>query len=120
MVPRKPGPSPATDLDPGFRRGTNETDMPQIDQISEIFASQLFWLFITFGLVYLIIGRGMLPKISATVDARDKKISDDLEAADRARAAADETAQDMVARLSGAKVTKAQATKAVKASLANG
>lgn len=164
--------------------------MPQIDQISEIFASQLFWLLITFGLVYLVIGRGMLPKISATVDARDKRISDDLAEAERARATADEieedyrakteanraealkvtqaakdasareteqkvkaadaetadrigaaearireaanaamadietvaaeAAQDMVARLSGAKVTKAQATKAVKAALANG
>ena len=164
--------------------------MPQIDQISEIFASQLFWLLISFGLVYLVIGRGMLPKISATVDARDKRITDDLAEAERARATADEieedyrakteanraealkvtqaakdasareteqkvkaaeaetadrvgaaearireaanaamadietvaaeAAQDMVARLSGAKVTKAQATQAVKAALANG
>lgn len=64
--------------------------MPQLAQISEIFASQLFWLLVTFGLVYLIIGRGMVPKIAATVDERDKRISEDLAEAERARARADE------------------------------
>src|SRR3546814_21089663 len=65
--------------------------MPQIAQISEIFASQLFWLIVTFGVVFVVIGHGMLPKISATVDARAKRISDDIAEAERARAAADET-----------------------------
>ena len=64
--------------------------MPQIDQISEIFASQLFWLVVTFGLVYLVVGRGMLPKIEATVDARDRQIAGDLAAADAARRTAEE------------------------------
>ena len=64
--------------------------MPQIAQISEIFASQLFWLVVTFGLIYLVIGRGMLPKIEATVDARDQRIAGDLAAAESARRAADE------------------------------
>jgi F-type H+-transporting ATPase subunit b len=65
--------------------------MPQIDQISEIFASQLFWLIITFGLIYVVVGLGMLPKIEATIDARDQRIAEDLQGAERARAAADET-----------------------------
>jgi F-type H+-transporting ATPase subunit b len=64
--------------------------MPQISQISEIFASQLFWLVLTFGLIYLVVGLGMVPKIEATVDARDRRISDDLAEAERARARADE------------------------------
>ena len=64
--------------------------MPQIAQISEIFASQLFWLLVFFGLIYLVVGRSMLPKIEATVDARDSKISEDLAEAERARARADE------------------------------
>ena len=63
--------------------------MPQIDQISEIFASQLFWLVVTFGLLYFIVGRGMLPKIEATVDMRDQRISGDLAAAEAARASAE-------------------------------
>ncbi len=56
--------------------------MPQISQISEIFASQLFWLIVSFGLIYLVVGRGMLPKIEATVDQRDRRISEDLAAAE--------------------------------------
>jgi F-type H+-transporting ATPase subunit b len=63
--------------------------MPQIDQISEIFASQLFWLVVTFGLLYFVVGRGMLPKIEATVDLRDKQIAGDLAEAESARAAAE-------------------------------
>ena len=64
--------------------------MPQIAQISEIFASQFFWLAIVFGLIYFVIGRGMVPKIEATVDQRDKQIASDLAEAERARARADE------------------------------
>jgi F-type H+-transporting ATPase subunit b len=63
--------------------------MPQIAQISEIFASQLFWLVVTFGLLYVVVGRGMLPKIEATVDARDQRIAGDLAAAEAARASAE-------------------------------
>jgi F-type H+-transporting ATPase subunit b len=63
--------------------------MPQIAQIAETFGSQFFWLFLTFGLIYLVVGRGMVPKISGTVQARDQRIADDLAAAERARAEAD-------------------------------
>lgn len=63
--------------------------MPQFDQISEIFASQLFWLLIFFGTILVVIGYGMLPKIQATVDERDSKIAADLKAAEGAREEAD-------------------------------
>ena len=62
--------------------------MPQISQILETYASQFFWLLIVFGLLYFGIGRAMLPKIEATVDARDAKIAGDLAAAEKARAEA--------------------------------
>ena len=61
--------------------------MPQFDQIGEIYASQLFWLAIFFGAIFVVIGLGMLPKIQSTVDARDAKIAADLEAARGARQA---------------------------------
>ena len=66
--------------------------MPQIAQLTAdnwYLASQLFWLLVIFAAVYVVIGRGMLPKIEATVDARDRKVSDDLAAAKAAHAAAD-------------------------------
>jgi F-type H+-transporting ATPase subunit b len=63
--------------------------MPQIDQIADVYASQLFWLVIFFGAIFVIVGLGMLPKIQATIDARDEKIAADLKAAEEARTAAD-------------------------------
>ena len=63
--------------------------MPQIDQIADVYASQLFWLVIFFGAIFVIVGLGMLPKIQATIDARDEKIASDLKAADEARTSAD-------------------------------
>jgi F-type H+-transporting ATPase subunit b len=62
--------------------------MPQIAQILETYASQFFWLLVTFALIYFVIGMGMLPKIDANIEARDRKIADDLAAAERARAEA--------------------------------
>jgi len=63
--------------------------MPQIDQISTIYASQLFWLVLVFALIYFGIGRAMLPKIERTIEGRDAKIKGDLAAAEQARAEAD-------------------------------
>jgi F-type H+-transporting ATPase subunit b len=59
--------------------------MPQIEQLPAIFFSQLFWLLVVFGIIYFGIGRGMVPKIQSVVDDRDRKIADDLAAAQRAR-----------------------------------
>jgi len=64
--------------------------MPQIAQLAETYASQIFWLLVIFGFVYFVIGRGMVPKVMDTVGLRDKQIADDLAAAQSARDAADE------------------------------
>ena len=100
--------------------------MPQIAQLSETYASQVFWLLIFFGLIFFVIGNGMVPKVMATVAARDGQISGDLAAAEAARRAADEaeiawgqqsaaqraTAQALIAK------AKAEATHAAEARLA--
>ena len=86
--------------------------MPQIAQISEIFASQLFWLVLTFGLIYLIIGRFMLPKIEGVVEARDRRIADDLAAAEAARTRADEIERDYDAKTAE---SRAEAQKLIQA-----
>ena len=64
--------------------------MPQISQLAATYASQIFWMLVFFGFIFFVIGRGMVPKVMATVDARDKQIADDLAAAEAARKAADE------------------------------
>ena len=63
--------------------------MPQIAQIGDIYVSQLFWLAIFFGAIFIVVGLGMLPKIQATVDSRDQRIAADLRQAEQLRAEAD-------------------------------
>lgn len=63
--------------------------MPQIAQLGETYASQIFWLLLIFGFIFFVIGRGMVPKVMETVSIRDKQIADDLAAAEKARHAAD-------------------------------
>ena len=65
--------------------------MPQLSQLSEVYLSQLLWLAVALGFIFFVIARGMVPKIQATVDAREQKIAGDLERAQAARAEADET-----------------------------
>ena len=62
--------------------------MPQINQLLLVYQSQWFWLFLVLAVIYVGIGKGMLPKIEKTVDDRDAKIAGDLAAAEKARAAA--------------------------------
>jgi len=59
--------------------------MPQIVQLPLIFFSQLFWLAVVFGIIYFVIAKGMVPKIQGVVDDRDRKIAEDLAAAQKAR-----------------------------------
>ena len=82
--------------------------MPQITQLPFIFFSQLFWLLLVFGIIFFGIGRGMLPKIQGTVDAREKKIAEDLERAQAARAGAEETEAASRARMDAARADAAR------------
>lgn len=77
--------------------------MPQINQLSEIFFSQLFWLAVVFGIIYFVIGRGMVPKIRGTVGARDAQIAADLQRAQAAREDADRTEAEWRARMDAAR-----------------
>ncbi|RVQ68942.1 ATPase [Croceicoccus ponticola] len=63
--------------------------MPQIEQLAATYSSQIFWLLLIFGLVFFVVGKGMVPKVMDTVAVRDRQISDDLAAAQSARMQAD-------------------------------
>lgn len=63
--------------------------MPQIAQLAATYSSQLFWLLLNFGFVFLVIGRGMVPKVQGTLDRRQQQISDDMAAARAGSARAD-------------------------------
>jgi F-type H+-transporting ATPase subunit b len=57
--------------------------MPQLNP--EFWISQIFWLTITFGILYVVLSKLILPKISANLELRKSQISDNIEAADRQR-----------------------------------
>jgi len=82
--------------------------MPQINQLPFIFWSQLFWLAVVFGLIFFVIGRGMLPKIQGTVELRDAKIAEDLERAQAARSEAEATEAEWRARMDTARAEAAR------------
>lgn len=63
--------------------------MPQIAQLAETYSSQIFWLLVFFGFTFFVVGKGMVPKVLATVEARDSQIAADLAAAQAARDEAD-------------------------------
>lgn len=88
--------------------------MPQLIQLPDILWSQLFWLAVVFGVLFFVIGRNMLPKIEATVDARDAKVAEDLAAAERARAQANETEAAYRARMEASRAEALRVTQASK------
>jgi F-type H+-transporting ATPase subunit b len=88
--------------------------MPQFAQIATTYASQIFWLLIVFGLIFVVIGNGMLPRIQATVDARNDKIASDLAAAETARATAEETEAAYRARMEEARAAALKAKQQAK------
>jgi len=88
--------------------------MPQINQLAEVAWSQLFWLLLVLAIIYFGIGHAMLPKIQSTVDARDKRIADDLAAAERARAEADETEDAYRARIEASRAEALAVTQQAK------
>jgi len=53
--------------------------MPQLDPA--VWPTQLFWLAITFTILYLVIWRIALPRIGDVLEARQRKLDDDLKKA---------------------------------------
>jgi F-type H+-transporting ATPase subunit b len=82
--------------------------MPQLSQLSQVYLSQFLWLAVALAFVFFVIARGMVPKIQATVDAREQRIAKDLEAAQAARATADQTEAAWRERMDSARAEAAR------------
>ncbi len=57
--------------------------MPQLNP--EFWVSQIFWLTLTFGILYIVLSKLILPKISANLESRKSQIQENIEAADKQR-----------------------------------
>jgi F-type H+-transporting ATPase subunit b len=55
--------------------------LPQLDPST--FASQIFWLAVTFVALYLLMSRVALPRVRDVLEERERRITDDLEKAQR-------------------------------------
>ena len=89
--------------------------MPQLSQLSQVYLSQFLWLAIALGFIFFVIARGMVPKIQATVEAREQQIAGDLGAAQKARLAADETEAAWRSRMDSARADAARIAQEAKA-----
>ena len=50
--------------------------MPQLNP--EFWVSQIFWLIITFGVLYVVLSKLILPKISANLETRKSQILENI------------------------------------------
>jgi F-type H+-transporting ATPase subunit b len=57
--------------------------MPQLNP--EFWISQIFWLTLTFGFLYIVLSKLILPKISANLELRKSQIQENIEAAEKQR-----------------------------------
>jgi len=84
----------------GARAEEQKGGMPQLDPHS--YASQLFWLAIFFVLVFLFLRFVGLPRVTAIIDERAKKIGGDIASAELARRQADEAEKTYQATMAAA------------------
>lgn len=75
-------------VDPGMAADVQKAGMPQFD-LSR-FPSQIFWLGVTFLVLYLVMSRIALPRIGEVLEARANRIGGDLDRASALKAEADQ------------------------------
>jgi len=62
---------------------TESGGMPQLNP--EFWVSQIFWLILTFGILYVVLSKLILPKISNNLESRKSQILENIEAAEKQR-----------------------------------
>ena len=78
-----------------------EGGMPQLNP--EFFASQLFWLVITFVFLFIFLWRISLPRINSVQTKRENKIKEDIKKAKRLQAEAEDIQEQINKQLDQAK-----------------
>lgn len=79
------------------------------------FASQLFWLAISFAVLYFLLSRFILPRIGGAIEERRDRIADDLDAAASMRDQANETVRAYEKSLADARARAQSVAAAAKA-----
>ena len=66
-----------------FIHAAESGGMPQLNP--EFWFSQIFWLVVTFGILYLVLSKIILPKISDNIETRKSQVLENLELAEKQR-----------------------------------
>ena len=75
--------------------------LPQLDPA--VWTPQLFWLAVSFAILYFVMSRLALPKVGAVLEDRQRRISADIEEATRLKAEADASVAAYEAQLAAAR-----------------
>ena len=80
----------------------SEGGMPQLN--TEFWVSQIFWLTIIFGSLYILLSKLILPKISNNLEIRKSQIAENIEAAEKQRNESDQKLKDYEKIINNAKI----------------
>ena len=70
----------------------SDTGMPQLNP--EFWISQIFWLTLVFGTLYVLLANFILPKISSNLETRKSQIVENIESAEKQRKESDQKIKD--------------------------
>lgn len=99
--------SPEVDHAAASHDGEHQTSgLPQLEP--KWFASQAFWLLLTFGFLYVIFARSILPSISNTLENRHEHIQGDLDMAQKLKSEAEHVYQSYNKSLENARAKASQ------------
>ena len=76
--------------------------MPQLNP--EFWISQIFWLTLVFGSLYILLAKFVLPKISNNLETRKSQIAENIDAAEKKREESDKKLKDYEKIINDAKV----------------
>ena len=76
--------------------------MPQLNP--EFWISQIFWLTLTFGTLYVVLSKLILPKISDNLESRKSQILENIEAAEKQRGNSEEKLKEYEEIISKSKI----------------
>ena len=71
-----------------FAEGQQSAGLPQMD--ISTFPSQIFWLVVTFSILYIFMWKFVIPKLRTTIEERRDKISNDINEAEKLKSEAEE------------------------------
>ena len=86
--------------------------MPQLEQI-DTFASQVFWLFVSFALLYYLMAKVVLPRIAAIMAEREDRVAQDLARAQTLKLQAEQIMEEYERSLAKARAEAGLALKQV-------